>query len=332
MKFTHPLFLLAIIPFLGLEAFLFYRLKSRSIGLATLSFITQKETWRLKTVRWLRFLPILCIIFLIGAVAKPTHLQTIEEILPSGIDIVIALDTSGSMAAEDFQPLNRLAVAKKVIAKFITERPSDRIGLILFAGKAVTRSPITLDHQPLLKTLESVSLGMLPEGTAIGTALISGVNRLQRNIGEESGERKGDRILLLITDGRNNAGEIHPLDALRIVIAQKIRTYTIGVGSYGRVPFPIVTPEGKKTYRYEQADVDETLLRQIADRTAGQYFRADDAEALQHLFDRINVLEKSRPATVKITSIRDWGMLFTVPALILGLCYAVSSIIIIRYP
>jgi Ca-activated chloride channel family protein len=331
MKFTHPLLLLAIVPFLGLEAYLFYRLKSRSISLATLSFISPKETWRLKAVRWLRFLPIFSIVFLIGALAKPTRLQNVEEILPSGIDVVIALDISGSMAAEDFQPLNRLAVAKKVIAKFISERPSDRIGLILFAGKAVTRSPITLDHQPLLKTLEFVSLGMLPEGTAIGTALISGVNRLQRNVAE-SGDQKGDRILVLITDGRNNAGEIHPLDALRIVVAQKIKTYTIGVGSYGRVPFPIVTPEGKKSYRYEQADVDETLLRQIADRTSAQYFRADDAQALQHLFDRINVLEKSRPATLKITTIRDWGMLFIVPALVLGLCYAASSIIIIRYP
>lgn len=331
MSFAHPWILLILPVYLGVEAFLFFRLKSASLSLATIPFIKAVPTWRIQAVRWLRLAPLLMVALLLISLATPESLVVREEVLPSGVQIVIGLDVSGSMAAEDFQE-NRLAVAKKVLQDFVRGRTSDQIGIILFAGKAITRSPLSLDHQALLRTLETINFGMLPEGTAIGTAIISAVNRLQRTTNDTPGKRKGDRILILITDGRNNAGEIHPLDALEIAVRQKLKIYTIGVGTYGTVPFPVIDEKGKKTYRYEKADVDEPLLRQIAERTSGEYFRAGDADSLKILFEQINQLEKSEPSTVKTRTIQDRSIYFAYPALCLGLLYFLFTMIIVRYP
>lgn len=318
--------------YLGVEAFLFFRLKSASLSLATIPFIKAAPTWRIQMVRWLRLAPLLIISLLLFSLATPESLVVRQEIVPSGVKIVIGLDVSGSMAAEDFQPENRLAVAKKVLQDFVRGRTSDQIGIIIFAGKAITRSPLSLDHEALLKSLKTIQLGVLPEGTAIGTAIISAVNRLQRTTSDASAKSEGDRILVLITDGRNNAGEIHPLDALKIAIGQKLKIYTIGVGTYGTVPFPVIDEKGKKTYRYEKADVDEPLLRQIAERTSGKYFRAGDADSLKILFEQIDQLEKSEPSTVKNTAIVDRSLYFAYPALVFGLLYFLFTMIIVRYP
>lgn len=332
MNLSYPWILLAIPFYLLIELILYLSRKHRSRILPTIAFLTARSTWRTQAVRISKiFLP-LALLFLLIAMTNPRRSELQREIQPSGVDIMVALDISGSMAAEDFKPLNRLAVAKTVLHDFIQGRPSDRIGLILFSGKSMSRSPLTMQHEPLLQTLHKVEMGDLPEGTAIGAAMITAVNRLSAVSEDNTNTRTGSRILVLITDGRNNAGEIHPVDALALAVQQKIKIYTIGVGGFGSVPFPYMTPEGKKTYRYEKADVDEPLLRKIAEKTGGEYFRASDPASLQDLFTRIDLLEKSEPRISESYSLKSRAAWFMAPALLLGLCYIVLTILIVRLP
>jgi len=323
---AQPWILLAAPIYLGIEALIYYIIRRRSITLATALYVRPEETWRTRATKVMRYLPMITALFLLVALSRPQQEETHEEVLPSGIDIVVALDASGSMAAEDFQPLNRLAVAKDVLKDFIRGRPSDRIGLILFAGRSVTRSPLTLEHQPLIQTVDAIRMGDLPEGTAIGSAIMSGMNRLSGK------EKKGQKILVLMTDGRNNAGEIHPRDALAMAAKSQVKIYTIGVGSYGPVPFAVPMPDGKKVYRYERADLDESLLREIAEKTGGRYFRASDPKSLQGLFAQINRLEKSEPRILKTRSIRDQSTYFMIPAILLAGCYLTLNLLIVRLP
>jgi Ca-activated chloride channel family protein len=331
MSFAHPFILWFIPAYFAFAGLLYYLIRRRSISLPTTSFVTVRNTWRTKTARILRYLPALCCGLMLLALAGPQSVHVEDRLLPSGIDIVVAIDVSGSMAAEDFQPMNRLEVAKDVIADFIQGRPSDRIGLVLFAGKSVTRSPLTLEHNSLLRTLKSVRMGDLPEGTAIGTAILSGLNRLSDESSGTPG-KKNSKILVLITDGRNNAGEIHPLDALNIAVEKKVRIYTIGVGSSGPVPFPILVSPGKKGYRYEKVDIDEDLLSKIAEQSGGRYYRAVDPKSLGLLFAQINVLEKSEPDKIQARVVQDRAALAVIPAAALALCYLLLTTIIVRIP
>lgn len=327
MTFLRP-WIFWLLPFyLAIEVVLYYKIRSNSMSLPTAGFVGTRETWRTQILRRMRLLPILASVFILAALSGPQQVDTSRETLPSGIDILVALDVSGSMAAEDFQPLNRLEVAKDVLRDFIRGRPSDRIGLTVFAGKSITRCPLTLEHEPLIRTVQTLRMGDLPEGTAIGSAIMSGINRLT-----EQSPSPGDRILLLITDGRSNAGEIHPRDALALAVRQKIKVYSIGVGSNGKVPFPVAMPDGKKSYRYETVDIDEDLLREIADRSGGKYFRATDPKSLQLLFEQINTLEASEPRVVETRTIQDRATRFAVPALLLALCYTLLTTYIVRLP
>lgn len=329
MNYAHAWIFWLIPVYMAAAWFFFYRISRKSIPLATLSFVGGRRTWRTSAVQSGRYLLAAAVVLLLVALARPWEADVHKLILPSGIEIMVALDVSGSMAAEDFQPANRLAVAKDVLRDFISGRSSDRIGLILFAGRSVTRSPLTLQHEPLLNTLEQVDLGKLPDGTAIGSAVLSGINRLST---ESPQGKHGDRILLLITDGRNNAGEVHPYDALTIAIRKNIRIYTIGVGSYGDVPFPVFTTEGKKVYRYEKADLDEELLQTLAETTGGKYFRATDPKSLSLLFEQINRLEKSEPQSLETKTVQSKAKLFLIPALAVSLCYLGLLTLIRRIP
>ena len=328
MSFLRPWIFWLLPLYLGLEALLYYRIRSHSLSLPTAGFVGARETWRTRILRRMRLLPVLAGALILASLSGPQQVETRQETLPSGIDILVALDVSGSMAAEDFQPLNRLEVAKDVLRDFIRGRPSDRIGLTVFAGKSITRCPLTLEHEPLIRTVETLRMGDLPEGTAIGSAIMSGFNRLT----QQAASSTGDRILLLITDGRSNAGEIHPRDALALAVQQKIKIYTIGVGSYGKVPFPVAMPDGKKSYRYETVDIDETLLREIADRSGGKYFRATDPKSLQFLFEQINQLEASEPKVIETRTTQDRASRFAVPAMVLVFCYTLLTIFIVRLP
>ncbi len=329
MSLLHP-WILAVIPiYIALELWMFFRMKSRSMDVPAAGYLKARQTWRTRAIRFSRFLPAVAVVLLLFLLAGPRFEEKRKETLPSGIDILLALDVSGSMAAEDFQPQNRLEVAKDVLKDFVRGRPSDRIGLVVFGGKSLTKVPLTLQHAQLIDAIDRIHFGTVPEGTAIGSAIMSSVNRLS---GHKRAERSGDRILLLITDGRNNTGEVHPTDALEIAAGQKIKIYTIGVGSLGKAPFPYYGADGKKTYRYEIADLDEPLMRKIAERTGGQYFRAADPKSLSMLFEKMNRLEKSETQSLEYRMIQNRVRPFLLPAVILIFGYLFLTLYVVRIP
>ena len=235
-------------------------------------------------MRWL------ALILLLIALARPRLAEGETKIRASGIDIVVALDLSGSMAAEDFElrgePVNRLIIAKDVLQQFVRKRENDRIGLVAFAGRAYIATPLTLDHEFLLANLDRLNLGTLEDGTAIGSAISAAVNRL-REIEAKS------RIVVLMTDGQNNAGKIPPLTAAEAAQALGIRVYTIGVGTRGIARVPYVNVFGQKGYIDQKVDIDEETLTKVAEMTGGRYFRADSTTALRKIYDEIDQLEKT---------------------------------------
>ncbi len=328
MSFSHAWVLILIPVYLVIELIFYYRIRIKAAPLPTAGFIRARRTWRTRALRLLRFLPPAAIVLLLLGVSSPESVHLTEQVLPSGVHIMVVLDVSGSMAAEDFKPLNRLEGAKDVLRGFIRGRRSDRIGLVVFGGRSVTRSPLTLQHDTLIQTLQGVKMGELPEGTAIGMAIMTGINRLL--IGAETG-RNGDRIMILITDGRNN-GEIHPLDAVSHALKNRIKIYTIGVGGFGPAPYPVIDAKGNKTYRYEKADLDEALLKTIAAKTGGHYYRASDPESMTMLFRQIDQLEKSEPQVTESRSVQNQAHTTAIPVLFLTICYALLTISIVRLP
>jgi Ca-activated chloride channel family protein len=240
-----------------------------------------------------------------AALARPQWGSVKRDVTTSGVDIVVALDVSGSMAAEDFQPNNRLAVAKQVVADFVQRRTSDRVGLVIFAGQSLTKAPPTTDGALLLRQLEDVKLNTLPDGTAIGSGLATSLTRLRRS-------KARSRVVVLVTDGSNNAGEIDPATAADLAKAMEVRVYTICVGRGGRVPMPVQVPDpfsGRVVTQNAMVEVqiDEALLQRIAERTGGEFFRATDAGSLKTIFDRIDRLEKSE---IKLTAYQRYRELF----------------------
>ncbi len=239
------------------------------------------------------------------ALARPQQGSLKENVTTQGVDIVVALDVSGSMAAEDFQPRNRLEVAKQVVADFVSRRRSDRIGLVVFAGRSLTKSPPTTDMALLLRQLDDVKLDMLPDGTAIGLGLSTALQRLRHS-------QAKSKVIVLVTDGSNNAGEIDPATAADLAKAMQVRVYTIGVGRGGRVPIPVMVRDpftGQLTRRTVpmEVDIDENLLKGIATRTNGEFFRATDSSSLRSIFERIDKLEKSE---IRLTAFKRYRELF----------------------
>ncbi|HUG40659.1 MAG TPA: VWA domain-containing protein [Longimicrobiales bacterium] len=251
---------------------------------ATGSLTTRAVRWIARTPEWLRTT---AIVALIVALAGPRTGQSMTEIEAEGIAIGIVVDISTSMLAEDFHPQNRLAVAKEEVAKFVRGRRYDRIGLVAFAGEALTQVPLTIDYAVLFRALDQLQTGMLEDGTAIGTAIATAANRLRRAPGES-------RVMILMTDGENNRGEIDPLTAARAAAAYGIRIYTIGVGSEGVAPIPIARGMfGGYQYANLPVHIDEELLTEIAATTNGQYFRATNEAALDSIYRRIDDLERT---------------------------------------
>jgi Ca-activated chloride channel family protein len=234
----------------------------------------------------LRLLRMSGLALLIIALARPQSGESYREIRGEGIDIILAVDVSSSMLAEDFKPLNRLHVAKQTVQKFISERVQDRIGLVAFAGKAFTQCPLTLDYGVLKSFVERLDVGLIEDGTAIGTAIATAVNRL-RNSDAES------KLIILLTDGRNNAGKVDPITAARLARSQGIKIYTVGAGKRGMAMYPIEDPIFGKRYVRMPVEIDEDTLRAIADETGGAYFRATDAETLDRIYERISQMERT---------------------------------------
>ena len=225
------------------------------------------------------------------ALARPQKGFLKETSTSQGVDIVVCLDVSGSMAAEDFQPKNRLEVARSVVAEFVERRRRDRIGLVVFAGQSLTKAPPTTDAGVLLKQLADVQLGVLPDGTAIGSGLATALTRLRRS-------EARSKVVVLVTDGANNAGEIDPSTATDLARAMEVRVYTVLVGRGGQVPMPMrakdpLTGQVFEQRRMVEVQIDPELLKTIAERTGGEFFRATDPEALRQIFERIDKLETS---------------------------------------
>ena len=239
------------------------------------------------------------------ALARPQRGSLKENVTTQGVDIVVALDVSGSMAAEDFQPRNRLEVAKQVVADFVSRRRTDRIGLVVFAGRSLTKAPPTTDAALLLRQLDDVKLDMLPDGTAVGLGLTTALSRLRHS-------QAKSKVIVLVTDGANNAGEIDPSTAADLAKAMQVRVYTVGVGRGGRVPIPVQVREpftGKVVRRTMpmEVDIDLELLKNIAARTNAEFFTATDPASLRSIFARIDQLEKSE---IKLTAFKRYRELF----------------------
>ncbi len=289
MRFAYPLFLfvLLIVPFLINHYRERHARKEGSIRFSNVSRLRDAvpSGWA-KYYGMLSLLRMITIVLLILALARPQSSKGDESITTEGIDILLTLDVSGSMQAEDFKP-NRLEAAKQVAKEFIQERENDRIGLVVFAGHSVTQAPLTLDYDILLSLLEKVHLKMLQEeGTAIGMAIANSVNRLKSS-------EATSKIIILLTDGVNNKGEINPLTAANLAQALDLKIYAIGAGSQGEAYVTIDDPFwGKRRMRIE-AELDEETLQEVAEITGGAYFRATDKASLARIYDEIEQLEKS---------------------------------------
>lgn len=323
MSFAHPWFLtlLAGLPLLAWlkrrlarESAFLYSSVQLAKGVASLR--QSRAAVILRRMRWL------ALVLLIVALARPRVGEGQVTVTASGIDIVVALDFSMSMAAEDFQVqgsrANRVAAAKEVLTRFIEKRPNDRIGLVAFAGRAYVAAPMTLDHSFLLERLDQLQLGSIEDGTAIGSAIATGLNRL-RHLPSRS------RILILMTDGQNNAGKVPPMTAAQAAQALGVKIYTIGVGTRGVAPYPQTDVFGQVRYVPMNVDIDEDLLTKIAEGTGGKYFRAVNSDRLQAIYDDIDQLEKTTAEVKQYQRYQEVFGWFAVPGFVLLLMEIILS-------
>lgn len=327
MEFRYPwmLVLLLVIP---LMLFLQTRRTRVRFPFSSVKTLRKSGGHSLKIVfyRSLPLLRALALALFVCALARPQISSGEREYETDGVDIILAMDISGSMMAEDFKPENRLAVAKQEATKFIKGRENDRMGLVVFARKAFTQCPLTLDYDILTGLLKQVQVGMIPDGTAIGMGLATAVNRLRDS------EAKS-KVIILITDGENNAGNIDPITAAELAKSFNIRVYTIGVGKGGLVPFPVMDPLFGKRYVQMEVEIDEMTLKRIADITGGLFFRSRDPESLQGIYEKINELEKTEVKVKEYLSFEEHFHLFLLPALLLILIEVLlSQTILMKVP
>jgi len=289
--FKTPLVLIAavLVP-LAVEWFL-RRSKGPTLRFSSLTLLPRErlKQGRAKWAGSVRYLRLAALMVLCVSLAGPRLVSEYTEYKTEGIDIVLALDISGSMAAEDFtldgKRVNRLDVVKRVVGQFIGERVADRIGLVAFSKQAYTVSPLTTDHDWLRQNLERLRLGLIEDGTAIGSGVSSALLRLRDS-------QAKSKVIILLTDGMNNSGEVDPLSAAEAAKGLKVRMYTIGAGSRGLVPFPVQDMWGRTVYQRVAIDLDEDLLKKMAELTGGRYFRATDTESLVQVYQEIDRLEK----------------------------------------
>lgn len=252
------------------------------------------------------------------ALARPQQVTAEKEYQTNGVDIVIAMDISGSMLAEDFKPENRMVVAKQEAIKFIKGRENDRIGMVVFAKKAYTQCPLTVDYNILTQLIEQIQIGMIADGTAIGMGLATSVNRLRDS-------KAKSKVIILITDGSNNAGNIDPITAAELAKTFGIKVYSICIGRGGMVPFPVNDPLFGKRYIQANVEIDEMVLKRISDITGGLYFRARDPRSLSEIYEKINNLEKTEIKVKEYRSYNELFSLFLVPALLILLLEIILS-------
>lgn len=287
MTFYNPEYLFFLLLLIPIIFWYIYKMRKSDASLQISSLRCLKEQFPAKKM-YIRHLPfifkILALTFLIIALARPQSSNSWRTENTEGIDIMMAMDVSGSMLGEDFRP-NRLEASKAVGIEFIQSRPNDNIGLVIFAGESFTQSPLTTDHVALINIFNSVRYGLLEDGTAIGVGLANAINRMKDS-------KTKSKVIILLTDGSNNRGDITPLNAAEIAGQFGIRVYVVGVGSKGQVRTPVQTPNGT-IYQMVDSDFDEETLQEIAQQTGGKYFRATNNNALRSIYKEIDEMEKS---------------------------------------
>jgi Ca-activated chloride channel homolog len=307
ISFAQPLFLYLLVIVPGM--IIFYLLKQQkvtaSLRMPGLQHFAGAGTTFRHYLRHILFaIRMLAVTLLIVVLARPQRTDKFQNVSTEGIDIILAQDISGSMLARDFKP-DRLEAAKNIATEFISGRPYDRIGLVVFSGEAFTQCPLTTDHAVLINLLREIQSGMIEDGTAIGMGLATAVNRIKDS-------KAKSKVIILLTDGVNNRGEIAPLTAAEIAKTFGIRVYTIGVGTQGMAPYPVQTPYGIQ-YQDMPVEIDEGILQEISQTTGGKYFRATDNDSLEKIYKEIDQLEKSKIDVKQFTRKEEKYML---PALI----------------
>ncbi len=321
IRFLHPYFLLLLLLLPLLYRWHVQQRKRQevTIRMSSLQAVNGHDTLRSRLARRLPLLRIMAFALLVVALARPQKTLKLEQVKAEGIDIMLVMDLSSSMLARDFEP-NRLEVSKAVAVDFVDKRPYDRIGLAVFAGEAYTQCPLTTDHRVVKEYLVNLECGLLEDGTAIGMGLATGVNRLKD-------ERTKSKIAILLTDGVNNAGYQSPELAAQIAREFGIKVYTIGVGTTGEALTPVSRrSDGEYMYGVARVEIDEELLRQVADLTGGKYYRATTAEDLAKIYDEIDRLERTE---IDVTAYRRYSEEFYV--FVLGAFLCVLLELLLRY-
>ena len=329
MEFANPkiLWLLVVVPLVVA----YYVWRATQGGASIIISTTDSLRKAPRTLRYyLRHLPIalraMTLTLIIIASARPQSVEHETKSETDGIDIVLAVDISGSMLARDFQP-DRLTAAKEVASQFVANRQGDRIGLVVFAGEAFTQTPLTTDQSSLQTLLGRLRSGVVEDGTAIGNGLATAVNRLR-----ESDSKS--KVIILLTDGVNNRGQISPLTVADIAKEQNIKVYTIGVGRNGTAPYPVFDERGREVYTVDmKVEIDEKMLQEIADKTGGEYFRATDKTSLARIYEQIDSMEKTKVEKFDVTHVYEEYLVYLLWALALVLAeFVVKYILLKRIP
>ncbi len=326
MEFANPRILWLLLLLVPLAAYYVYRTIQGGAAIKISSVEGLKGVPR--TVRYyLRHVPFAlrcaALTLIVIAMARPQSAEHNSRTTAEGIDIVLAIDISGSMLARDFRP-DRITAAKEVASSFIGDRYGDRIGLVVFAGEAYTQSPLTTDQSSLQTLLGRIRSGVIADGTAIGNGLATAINRLRESDAKS-------KVIILLTDGVNNRGEIAPLTAAQIAKEFGIKIYTIGVGTEGEAPFPVFDNNGRVVQTVNmKVEIDEPMLRKIASETGGEYFRATDRQTLQAIYDRINEMEKSRVEINEYTTLHEEYLPYLIAAIVLLVLEFITNRIILK--
>jgi Ca-activated chloride channel homolog len=319
--YKNPEFFYLFLFFIPIIAWYIWRQKKMGASLqfsSTMGFEKIPKSWKYYLRHSVFVLFLSGMSFLIMALARPQSSNSWQNVTTEGIDIVIALDLSSSMLAMDFQP-NRVEAAKDVAMKFISGRPNDKIGLVVFSGESFTQCPLTTDHATLINLFRNIQSGMIEDGTAIGNGLATAVSRLKES-------NAISKVIILLTDGVNNRGEIAPITAAELAKTFGIRVYTIGVGTMGTAPYPVQTPFGIQVQDMK-VEIDEPTLQKIAETTDGKYFRATNNNKLIEVYKEIDKLEKSKMEVHEYSKKDEQYMRFAIPGallLILGLVLKTS--------
>ena len=313
ITFANPQFfwLLLVLP-LMVAWYVYWNKKSKpNITLSSTIAFKKISSWKDYLYHFLFALRLLAVALIIIALARPqTHSENAQTKITDGIDIVMAIDVSSSMLSQDLKP-NRFEALKKVASQFVKDRPNDRIGLVVYAGESYTKTPVTTDKGIILSSLAELTYGQVEDGTAIGMGLATAVNRLKES-------KAKSRVIILLTDGVNNTGVIDPLIAAELAAEYGIKVYTVGIGTNGMALSPYaLNPDGSIMYQMLQVEIDESLMKKIAQITHGRYFRATNNQTLQQIYDEINKLETSKIEEFKYTEVDEKFRLLVIIATIL---------------